>query len=346
VTPAFDIVVPTWNRRRLLLETLDSALAQTVPARVAVVDNASDDGTEDAVRARYGARVEYHRFAEHVPYQRNLTRCLELLRADVGLILHDDDLLDPGYAAAMTDAFARHPEAGVVVAGARPLQSEGSPFRRARIRSPFRWLTALGHPARDGLIALPAGALAEELVRHLRMCPYWPTLCFRRDALRSVGTFREDLGTLLDYEAWIRVSARHAVVLLEADLCSYRFHGSMMTNRLIWPHTRTFEQDVLTMSARLPELLGRVPPEDLAVRFLAKVLYPVVLLGPRRRREHYERYLAGSGYPFDRLMREQAREMDDFWRVKGWPPGLARLGWQAHRLLVRGERLRRRPEDA
>ena len=100
------------------------------------------------------------------------------------------------------------------------------------------------------------------------------------------------------------------------------------------------------MHARLPELLGRAPSEDLAARFLAKVLYPVVLLGPRQRRAHYERYLAGSGYSFDRLMHEQSREMDDFWRVKGWPPGLARLGWQAQRALVRGQRLLRPPEAA
>lgn len=342
MSASFDVVVPTWNRRALLAETLASALAQTVPVRVAVVDNASDDGTEEEVRARFGDRVEYHRFTRHVPYQENLTRCLGLLRADVGLVLHDDDLIDPEYGEVMLDAFARHPEAGVVIAGARPFQSPGSRFRMARIRSPFAWMSRMGLRGRDGVLCLPAGRLAEELVRHVRLCPFWPSLCFRRETLRSVGAFRSDLGTLLDYEAWIRVTARTAVVLLERKVCSFRFHASNMSNRLIWPHTRNFEHDVLTMHGRLAELLGYVPSEELSVRFLAKVLLPVVLLGPRERRAQYDRFLAHSGYSFERLMHEQTREMNEFWWVKGWPPVLAQAAWRAYRTVNRLQRVARR----
>lgn len=339
--PSFDIVVPTWNRRGLLLETLDSALGQTLPGvRVAVVDNASEDGTEEAVRREYGLRVEVHRFAEHVPYQQNLSRCLGLLEADQGLILHDDDLLAPDYAETMVEVFARHETAAMAIAGVRPLQSEGSRFRSARIRSPYLWLKRLGVPARGPVMEVAAGVLAEGLVRHLRMCPYWPSVALRRDAFQALGGFRADLGTLLDYEAWIRISARHAVVLLDRVLCSYRFHGSMMTNRLIWPQTRAFEEDILGMSRRLPEILGVPPSEELRIRFLSKVLYPVILLGFAERRAQYERYLADSGYSFERLLAEQEREQDEFWRVKGWPGPLARWGWQAHRLATRlGRRL-------
>jgi rhamnopyranosyl-N-acetylglucosaminyl-diphospho-decaprenol beta-1,3/1,4-galactofuranosyltransferase len=57
-------VIPTYNRRALLLECLDSLFRQTVPlARVIVVDNASTDGTVEAVRARYPGHpaIEVHR---------------------------------------------------------------------------------------------------------------------------------------------------------------------------------------------------------------------------------------------------------------------------------------------
>jgi glycosyltransferase involved in cell wall biosynthesis len=340
--PSFDVVVPTFDRRELLLQTLESTLAQTLPGvRVSVVDNASQDGTPEAVAARFGDRIEYHRFDEHVPWQLNMTRALSLFRAEHGLVLHDDDLLDPSYAARMKEAFAKRPDAGMVVAVARPLQSSGSPFPHARVRAPFRWFRHLGYPVVDGRIELEGGVFAERLARNLRVQPYWPTVALSRAGLATLGAFASDLRMAADYEAWMRVSARHPTVLLDDVVCSYRFHGSMMTRRLIFPNTQALEEDILTMAGRLDAILGKPPAEDLRARFISRVLYPVVLLGPRDRRAHYERYLADSGYPFARLMEEQEHEHDEFWRAKGWPGPMARAGWQAQRALVTLQRWRR-----
>lgn len=46
-------VVPTYNRRELLLECIESLEQQTVPVHVLVVDGASTDGSSDAVRERF-----------------------------------------------------------------------------------------------------------------------------------------------------------------------------------------------------------------------------------------------------------------------------------------------------
>ena len=49
-------VVVTYNRRDLLLESLAAVLAQSrAPDSVIVVDNASEDGTADAVRKAFPA---------------------------------------------------------------------------------------------------------------------------------------------------------------------------------------------------------------------------------------------------------------------------------------------------
>jgi rhamnopyranosyl-N-acetylglucosaminyl-diphospho-decaprenol beta-1,3/1,4-galactofuranosyltransferase len=48
-------VVVTWNRRSLLAESLRAIESQTfTPIRIVVVDNASDDGTADLLRAEFG----------------------------------------------------------------------------------------------------------------------------------------------------------------------------------------------------------------------------------------------------------------------------------------------------
>jgi GT2 family glycosyltransferase len=57
--PLVTVVVLTWNGRALTLDCLRSLEGILTPnVRVLVVDNASADGTVDAIRARYGDRVD------------------------------------------------------------------------------------------------------------------------------------------------------------------------------------------------------------------------------------------------------------------------------------------------
>ena len=53
VPPDVTVVVVTWQQRALVLEAVASAVAQTHPCRVLVVDNASKDGTAEALAQAY-----------------------------------------------------------------------------------------------------------------------------------------------------------------------------------------------------------------------------------------------------------------------------------------------------
>lgn len=95
-SPALSIVIASHNRRAELLDTLDRIDALELPAaerETIVVDNASSDGTAEALRARPDVRC--------LPLRTNLGACAKQLgvktsRAPVLLFLDDDSSPLPG----------------------------------------------------------------------------------------------------------------------------------------------------------------------------------------------------------------------------------------------------------
>jgi GT2 family glycosyltransferase len=115
------------NGREHLLACL-AAIERTHPAGVAdvllVLDNASDDGSADAVRAS-GHAVRLIALDRR---QGKAANDSLLLRAASGrhcLLLNEDSVVQPGCASALLEALERDPCAAV--AGARLLTSDGRP---------------------------------------------------------------------------------------------------------------------------------------------------------------------------------------------------------------------------
>src|SRR5215207_10106690 len=62
--PLLSVVIPTWNRARLVCEAVESALAQSPGGvEVIVVDDGSTDGTGEVLARRFGSRVRVLRQA-------------------------------------------------------------------------------------------------------------------------------------------------------------------------------------------------------------------------------------------------------------------------------------------
>jgi GT2 family glycosyltransferase len=109
-----SIVIPNWNGARFLPTCLD-ALARQIDAsiEVIVVDNASQDGSQDLIRRDYPA-VKLIELAENRGFTGACNAGIQASRSEFVALLNNDTEVDPGWAAAVMGAFQRHADVGSV----------------------------------------------------------------------------------------------------------------------------------------------------------------------------------------------------------------------------------------
>jgi rhamnopyranosyl-N-acetylglucosaminyl-diphospho-decaprenol beta-1,3/1,4-galactofuranosyltransferase len=126
--PRVAAVVVTYNRRDLLLEALAAIQAQTrAPAGVIVVDNASTDGTADAVRAKFPA-VHLAELASNYGGAGGFAYGMSLALAggaDLIWLMDDDTVPEPGALAALMAARERHPAPPPALVASRVVWTDG-----------------------------------------------------------------------------------------------------------------------------------------------------------------------------------------------------------------------------
>jgi len=197
VTPAprISVVTPTANRRALLKETMDTVACQTLlDWEHLVVDDGSDDGTEEEVAARSAAdpRIRYFKRPADLPAGANVCRNLGLKesRAELVVFLDSDDLLRPDSLARRVALMAANPALNFAVFPAGVFTS--TPGDRPE----------LYHLQTPG----------DDLLRFLSLECVWQTTgpVWRRTYLEKLGGFDEALPSMQDVDLHVRALAARA----------------------------------------------------------------------------------------------------------------------------------------
>ncbi|MEQ9372914.1 MAG: glycosyltransferase family 2 protein [Coleofasciculus chthonoplastes F3-SA18-01] len=123
----FSIVITTHNRLTLLKRAMNSALAQTIPCEVIVVDDGSSDGTDMYVQGRRkelldmgDTRLIYHRHATTLGHSGTVNQGVALATGNWVKLVDDDDYLAPNCIEEMVKAIAGRPDA--VICSCRAIQ--------------------------------------------------------------------------------------------------------------------------------------------------------------------------------------------------------------------------------
>lgn len=122
------VVIVSWNTRELLLACLSSALADAATlgsesVQVCVVDNASTDGSVEAVRAAFPA-VAVLENGRNAGFAAANNRALRYWPASAYMLLNSDTVVGAGAFRRLLDLLDEHPKAGAC--GARLLNGDGS----------------------------------------------------------------------------------------------------------------------------------------------------------------------------------------------------------------------------
>jgi rhamnopyranosyl-N-acetylglucosaminyl-diphospho-decaprenol beta-1,3/1,4-galactofuranosyltransferase len=166
--PRVVAVVVTYNRRELLLESLAAVTSQTRPPdAVIVVDNASSDGTADAVRTRFPA-VRLKSLTSNTGGAGGFAYGMALALADAAdliWVMDDDTVPEPDALRALTQARASGQAQPPVLVASRVLWTDGRehPMNTPRAK-PFAGRAERAAAATAGCIPVRSASFVSVLI--------------------------------------------------------------------------------------------------------------------------------------------------------------------------------------
>ena len=245
--PFWSVMIPTYNARAdYLEETLRSVLRQDPGAdemQIEVVDDCSQGAPSELVQRIGKGRISLHREPANRGLSRIWNRCIERAEGEWVHILHQDDIVEPGFYQALRRgvqdgsfgaALTRH-----AIIDPRGNRLEVSTLYRDTPGIPENWSEAIA-------------------VHNPIRCP---AIVVRRAVYEKLGGFLPELCYTMDWEMWQRIAAHYSYWFEPGVLAGYRTHSESATHRLTLEAVDALDQLAtikLAMAYHAPERAARL----------------------------------------------------------------------------------------
>jgi glycosyltransferase involved in cell wall biosynthesis len=192
MSPEISVIIPTYNRAAMVVEAVESVLAQEMSEfELIVIDDGSTDDTETRLGI-FGSRLHYFK-QQNAGVSRARNRGLEIARAPLVAFLDSDDLWLPAKLRVQHKYMVEHPDVLIC-------QTEELWLRNGRRVNP-----KIRHQK-------PSGDIFQ---RSLDLCLVSPSAVMARQELFArIGCFDETLPVAEDYDLWLRAAVDYPVPLL------------------------------------------------------------------------------------------------------------------------------------
>jgi glycosyltransferase involved in cell wall biosynthesis len=313
MVPTVNVAIPTYNRSRMLAQTIASVLQQTFQDfEIIVSDDCSSDDTAQVVRAFGDRRIRYHRTPGRLRVPGNWNECIRLASAEFFTILPDDDAYCPEFLERMVGALRRAPDIGVAQCG------------YYRVDHEFRCIQAL--LADHAAVTLRGEDAVIWEMRDFLCNP--AALLFRRLPMLDLGLWREDYWD--DWAFIVRLCYRSGLTFVPESLACVRFHEENLAKQIVDAGfdniLNIFNQQADVFGAALPATPRLMALRASRDRHLSRMCIIAML-----------RQLQNFNYAKARLYFAQARHL---YALAGIDPGFVRLAI-ANTLERRRDRKRR-----
>lgn len=281
-------MMPYYGDVALMQESVRSVLAQSDPEwHLTVVDDGRAQGVPEWFAALDDPRVTYLRNETNLGVSGNFQKCVDLATRDRMVIVGCDDLLLPNYVATVRALAVAHPGVGLIQPGVQVIDGEGRPISGLADTIKRRLYAPRELRRGEGPVLLGGQELALSLLRGDWL--YFPSLCWRTDAIAAVG-FRKDLKVIQDLALIIELVERGEQLLADATVCfQYRRHAASESSQQALDGDRFDEarRFFLETAERLEErdwnAAARAARRHRSARLHALTLVPTALRGGRGR---------------------------------------------------------------
>lgn len=231
--PIFSVVITTFNRKKLLKKAVHTALDQTYPCEVIIVDDCSIDGTEAWVKKIQseprGDRVKYIRNSENLGHSGSINRGVAIASGNWIKFLDDDDYLAPQCLETMAEAIElaqRQTAEPIALCSVQAIQEHlnGKPIRQTRLPRPIAAHHLTLGRRNLGYLVDRDDVHYNMLIERLPLGTPVQVACSRY-AFDLVRGWNSDFdGDCDDIEFWVRAASAGSAIVLHAPL-AYRTHG-------------------------------------------------------------------------------------------------------------------------
>ncbi len=241
VRPRVSVIVPTFNRRATLLETVASVRAQTFrDFELIIVNDGGSDDTKDALAplAEAGAIRYLEQPNRGLAAARN--HGLAQARGELVAFLDDDDLWPADKLAWQVAELDEHPEAEIVAGTAETMDARGG-----------RLGEGPGLPRRitheELFLGNPVHSVGQALLR--------------TSTVRAIGGFSLTVPGVEDYDLWLQLARRQPLLGSNRVALRYRMHAGSMSKKAL----PMFRETLRVIRRHLPH----APATERAARYAA-----------------------------------------------------------------------------
>ena len=220
--PKISVIIPTYNRSRLIRRCIDSVLHQTFQDfEIIVVDDGSTDNTKEILSA-YGNSIRYF-FQHNWGPSRARNAGIDQARGDYITFLDSDDFFQKTNLGKKILSLEDKPSMGWTYSDCQYIDENGEYINRGSQR----------HKYANRKVS---GKIFEELL-YKRNFIATDTVMIKKSVLEDVGRFDEKICSLEDYDLWLRVSAKYPVHLINEVLVYVTERPNSLSNDFSkWVH--------------------------------------------------------------------------------------------------------------